>query len=98
MNLRDAFDTLRHDEAARAPRFEKMWRPSPGASRHPLPRERVFAFAAMLLIIVTAVFFVRRPEPPRPSITAWKAPTDFLLATPGRELLQKTPELRGRYQ
>ena len=93
MNLRDAFDTLRHDEAARAPRFEKMWRVRP--ERRLVPK---LAFAAMLLIIVTAVFFVRRPEPPRPSITAWKAPTDFLLATPGRELLQKTPELRGRYQ
>ena len=93
MNLRDAFDTLRHDEAARAPRFEKMWRAR--RERRVVPK---LAFAAMLLIIVTAVFFVRRPEPPRPSITAWKAPTDFLLATPGRELLQKTPELRGRYQ
>ena len=92
MNLRDAFDTLRHDEAARAPHFEKMWRARPER------RAPKLAFAAMLLIIVTAVFFVRRPEPPRPSITAWKAPTDFLLATPGRELLQKTPELRGRYQ
>ena len=93
MNLRDAFDTLRHDEAARAPRFETMWRVKP--KRRLVPK---LAFAAMFLIIVTAVFFVRRPEPPRPSISAWKAPTDFLLATPGRELLQKTPELRGRYQ
>jgi hypothetical protein len=57
-----------------------------------------FAFATLLLIVllVSVIPFVRRSEPrPQPSITAWKAPTDFLLATPGRELLQSTPELRG---
>ncbi|HYS55429.1 MAG TPA: hypothetical protein VER58_16855 [Thermoanaerobaculia bacterium] len=93
MNLHDAFVTLRREEAARAPRFDRMWHARP--QRRLVPR---FAFATMLLIVVALFFVVRRPEPPRPSISAWKAPTDFLLATPGRELLQRTPELRGRYQ
>ena len=88
MNLRDAFGTLRQQEEASAPRFDRMWRAR--APRSLTPR---LAFAAMVLITVAVLVF--RPEKPQPSITAWKAPTDFLLQTPGRELLQSTPELRG---
>jgi len=93
MNLRDAFGTLRSEDAARAPRFDRMWRLR--TQRRGIPK---LAFAAMLLVIVATIFVVRRPEPTRPSISAWKAPTDFLLATPGRELLKQTPELRGTYR
>ncbi|MDQ6802611.1 MAG: hypothetical protein M3041_17525 [Acidobacteriota bacterium] len=88
MNLRDAFGALRQEEAASAPRFDRMWRAR--APRSFIPR---LAFAAMLLITVAVLVF--RPEKPQPSITAWKAPTDFLLQTPGRELLQSTPDMRG---
>ncbi len=88
MNLRDAFGALRQQEAASAPRFDRMWRAR--APRSLTPR---LAFAAMVLITVAVVVF--RPEKTQPSITAWKAPTDFLLQTPGRELLQSTPELKG---
>jgi hypothetical protein len=90
MNLRDAFGALRRQEAASAPRFDRMRRAR--APRSLTPR---LAFAAMVLITVAVVVF--RPEKPQPSITAWKAPTDFLLQTPGRELLQSTPELRGNH-
>ena len=86
--LRDAFAQLRQSERAAAPRFDRMWRAR--APRSFMPR---LAFAAMLLILVGVLVF--RSEKPQPSITAWKAPTDFLLQTPGRELLQSTPELRG---
>jgi hypothetical protein len=85
MNLREAFETLRQQEAGSAPRFDRMWHAR--AQRSFTPR---LAFAAMVLIIVAVLAF--RPEKPQPSITAWKAPTDFLLQTPGRELLQSTPE------
>jgi hypothetical protein len=85
MNLREAFETLRQQEAGSAPRFDRMWHAR--APRSFTPR---LAFAAMVLIIVAVLAL--RPEKPQPSITAWKAPTDFLLQTPGRELLQSTPE------
>jgi hypothetical protein len=85
MNLRDAFETLRQQEAASVPRFDRMWHARPARSFTPR-----LAFAAMVLIIVAVLAL--RPEKPQPSITAWKAPTDFLLQTPGRELLQSTPE------
>ncbi len=90
--LRDAFHELRRSEANLAPRFDRIWR---STAPHILaPR---FAFAAVFLIVIALSLFplVRRTERMQPSITAWKAPTDFLLATPGRELLQSTPELRG---
>lgn len=92
MNLRDAFGTLRAQEAASAPRFDRMWRAR--APRSLTPR---LAFAAMLLVTVAVLVF-RPPEKPRPSITEWKAPTDFLLQTPGRELLTSVPDLKGSRQ
>jgi len=33
---------------------------------------------------------LRHRTPPTQSITTWRAPTDFLLETPGRELLKGT--------
>ena len=91
MNLQQAFDRLRQQEAASAPRFDRMRRPR--ARRSLTPR---LAFAAMVLI--TAAVLVFQPQKPQPSITAWKAPTDFLLQTPGRELLTSTPDLKGTRQ
>lgn len=88
--LREAFAQLRRGEVASAPRFAALWQPRPRGAL--LPR---LALAALLLIVVTASLspLLRRQQ--QPSISAWKAPTDFLLATPGRELLQSTPDLRG---
>jgi negative regulator of sigma E activity len=91
MNLQQAFDALRQQEAASAPRFDRMRRAR--APRSLAPR---LAFAAMVLITVAVIVF--RPQKPQPSITAWKAPTDFLLQTPGRELLTSVPDLKGSPQ
>jgi hypothetical protein len=91
MHLKQSFDALRQQEAASAPRFDRMWHAR--APRSLTPR---LAFAAMLLI--TAAVLVFRPQKPQPSITAWKAPTDFLLQTPGRELLTSIPDLKGSRQ
>ena len=87
-SLRDAFAELRAQETARAPRFDRLWRPP--AARRPLV---AWTFAVMILIVASLMLWPRRSE--KPSITAWHAPTDFLLATPGRELLQSTPDLGG---
>ena len=54
------------------------------------------AFAVVLLIVLALVMIPRRP--PQPSISAWRAPTDFLLQTPGRELLQSVPDMKGTRQ
>jgi hypothetical protein len=88
--LRDAFAELRRTETARVPAF----RPALGRrGRRPYIQ---LAFAVVLLIVLAVVMIPRRP--PRPSISAWRAPTDFLLQTPGRELLNSVPDLKGTRQ
>ena len=87
-HLRDAFAELRNAEAANVPRFAARAR-----------RRRPFAslaFAIVAIIVLAIVMIPRRP--PAPSITRWKAPTDFLLQTPGSELLSSTPDLKGTRQ
>jgi hypothetical protein len=86
--LRDAFAELRRAETARVPAFRIR-------DRRPKPYLRL-AFAALLLIVLAVVMIPRRP--PQPSISAWRAPTDFLLQTPGRELLSSVPDLKGTRQ
>ena len=86
--LREAFAELRRAEAAHVPRFVA------GRRRRPYT---ALAFAAVVLLIVLIVAIIPR-RPPAPSITTWKAPTDFLLQTPGHELLQSVPDLKGTRQ
>ena len=87
--LRNAFVELRRVEAARVPSFQLPGR----RRRRPYTQ---FAFAVVLLIVLAVVMIPRHP--PQPSLSAWRAPTDFLLQTPGRELLQSVPDLKGARQ
>jgi len=98
-NLRERFASLRRADAASAPRFERVI----GIAR---PRSngaawRVAITACLLMVAVGAV--VVRGSHPReapttrasaPTLADWRAPTDFLLDTPGRELLQTIPDFR----
>jgi hypothetical protein len=96
-DLRAAFASMRHEDAARAPTFEAV---VTAASRGAAKRRRPWLVpaltgtvaAAALVVAITAV--VRRPEPRVPaarSIDEWTAPTDFLLETPGRDFLGSVP-------
>jgi hypothetical protein len=90
VNLQEAFAELRRQESTGAPRFEQLWRP-----RSPRRRAPIASLAFATLILIVAVFLTLRPHPQRPSITAWRPPTDFLLNTPGRELIHNLPDLKG---
>ncbi|HEY6842820.1 MAG TPA: hypothetical protein VI391_01530 [Thermoanaerobaculia bacterium] len=91
-SLRNAFAELRRVEAAKIPPFR-------AAGQARLPVLHRYAFAAIVLLIVIGVALLpHRSAPPQPSITAWRAPTDFLLQTPGRELLNSVPDLKGKRQ
>jgi hypothetical protein len=93
----------RRDEAA-APGFERVvHRPARGGAGAGGGR-RVPAAAGLLLLVLAVAGIVWRQLPgpaPSPASSAdrptlsgsatWKAPTDFLLAVPGRELLDSTP-------
>jgi hypothetical protein len=91
-NLHQAFDALRRFEGTHAPRFEQLWRPRPARRSH-----SSVALAILLLVGITLVVTLHRPQP-RPVISAWCAPTDFLLKTPGQELLHSLPDLKGKTQ
>ncbi len=94
-DLRDAFARLRESEMRSAPRFavhEKR-------RRRLVPR---LAIAALLLVLTLAGAYVarrtqQRPVPPaNVTLSTWRAPTDFLLQTPGSELLDSTPRLESQ--
>ncbi len=87
----------RRDEAA-APGFERVaHRPARAGAAG--GGWRVPATAGVLLLAIVVAGLVwrlhsgpapsRSPEPP--TFATWKAPTDFLLAVPGGELLDSTP-------
>ena len=93
--LRRRFAVLRREEEQQAPEFATLWMTRagtrPGCGRW-------IAAPACALIALLALFWMRSAQR-RPdnktvaSITEWKAPTDFLLETPGRELLRTVPEI-----
>ncbi|HEY8130290.1 MAG TPA: hypothetical protein VII12_00235 [Thermoanaerobaculia bacterium] len=87
--LRQAFAELRREEAAHVPPFRVDGR----RGRWPATR---LAFALLVLMIVAMIF--RHHNTPQPSIAEWRAPTDFLLKTPGQELLTSVPHLKGTMQ
>ena len=94
-DLHARFEELREEERASAPRFSVH--PPRRISRRPL------LALAVLLLIVVAVFYPRRPQPFTASdraaaraIADWHAPTDFLLRTPGSELLDSTPSIPSK--
>ena len=93
--LRDRFAVLRREERESVPEFASLWR---SRVRAPRGKVRWVVAAACVLIVLAAVLRPRSgkrgPEGvPVASITEWRAPTDFLLETPGRELLRTVPEI-----
>lgn len=90
--LKALFDELSRVRDASRPPYV---RPVPAPARRSAWQRTSFrlpSLAAALLIAATATFLLvkraRRSKPSPPTIAEWSAPTDFLLQTPGRELLQ----------
>lgn len=94
-DLRDAFARLRESDLRHTPRFRMP-------CARPRPRTRMIPAIAvtLLLVALTLAYLIRRPERPDHSIavqtpiSAWRAPTDFLLRTPGSELTSSVPTIR----
>lgn len=95
-DLRERFAQLRAEERGGIPAYAVRTR-----SRKRRVAWQLIAAPAVLLIIVILIFAVR----PRPttfsdsdravarSVAAWHPPTDFLLRTPGSEMLTTTPRI-----
>lgn len=101
--LRELFSILRSEDEAHAPPF--MAEQGRRRNGPPLPSGWRLAAASVFAATVLAALVWLRQGPPRIagvpgrgpvpviSITEWKPPTDFLLNTPGREILRTAPVL-----
>lgn len=91
--LREMFAQLKAEERAHVPPFRTL---TPRAKPQPtwLPRVAVAAVIALIALVLT-----RPDRPPRNTslhmvnlgTTVWRSPTDFLLTTPGSELMRTVP-------
>ena len=90
-DLRELFHRLREEELPVA-RFQL-----PAGNRQPATGNRWRAFAVVALLAIVIAFSVHHRRPPvTESIVTWKAPTDFLLRTPGSEILSTVPRIPER--
>jgi hypothetical protein len=102
-DLEQAFAALRRQEESTGPSFAALWRAAEERRRSRLEGPwrplLLAAAAASLLIILLALWRVRPGAPPSlpaagiPTLSQWRPATDFLLQTPGRELLGEVPAL-----
>jgi hypothetical protein len=97
VDLREAFAALRREDADLAPPFRA---PASGPVARTRRRARtlraLLATGALAASMVVGLWTWRRgtpAPPPTVSMEVWIAPTDFLLSTPGRELLHSVPRL-----
>ena len=94
------FADLRRADAAATPPFRRLLeRSRTGKIRGRASLFRVAAPTALAAVAVLAALLLRTParkpaegSPPL-SLAQWISPTDFLLRTPGRELLDQPPAL-----
>jgi hypothetical protein len=93
--LREVFADLRREETAGVPQFNRLWHGRRGGR---LSTQFAFALLLLAIVAVSVIPIVRRHHTPQSSITEWRAPTDFLLKTPGQELLTSVPDLKGTTQ
>ena len=105
MNLRERFEELRGEERAVVPRFQWRTGASPvrrGTGEGARPPLALVA-CVLLVFIATAMLFVQREKgftaddrTAARAIAEWRPSTDFLLRTPGRELLTTTPSIPSK--
>jgi len=104
-DLRERFAALRRREEADAPAFaDSGFTAGRASGREPVRVRLQVALAgaaACLLTVAGAGLWMRTGwhspragrDKPVVSVLEWKSPTDFLLETPGRELLRTVPRI-----
>jgi hypothetical protein len=97
-DLRDLFARLRESDRRLAPDCERLLQ----RARRQSPPRLALAGAGLAVAVMAAALLVMTRLADKPdgdavtssiptSITYWRAPTDFLLDTPGRDLLRTIP-------
>jgi hypothetical protein len=101
-DLQEYFAALRREEESLVPPLSSLSRTANGRGRRKRTRRLIVAIACLATMIAAAVWLLPGSRLPHgqlnqrrgqavASITSWKPATDFLLNTPGRELLQGVP-------
>jgi hypothetical protein len=93
------FGAARRADESAAPELEKLLERS--RTRRPTSAGRRITYAAAIACLVTvAILLVRdgarrriAPAAETPQLADWQSPTDFLLDTPGSDLLTELPTL-----
>ncbi len=102
--LRRRLRELRRADEVSAPRFHELLsrRRHAEFGRRRAPAMRLVASIAAVGALAVALTLLSPPRPVKraaaatPSLRGWSAPTDFLLETPGKKLLDSTPRIGGR--
>jgi hypothetical protein len=93
-DLRERFAAMRRGEEAGAPPIDRLLaRARSGGEARRLAGPGLAIAAAAAVLMALALLPRREPPPPSPVplLTEWRSPTDFLLQTPGREILDTLP-------
>jgi hypothetical protein len=94
-DLRERFARLRAEEQSVVPRFE----PEPRLRRRRVGWRLITATAVLLLAVFITTIRIRptrfsdSDRAAARSVADWHPPTDFLLRTPGGEMLSTTPRI-----
>jgi hypothetical protein len=97
-DLKERFGDLRREAAARTPSFHATLA-AVKARRRAAPRHRALWLGGAVAVSAVLVFLLARRGQPGARMAIdlasarWHAPTDFLLALPGEELLRTVPRL-----
>lgn len=96
--LQEAFAELRREDTDQVPSFAAVVEGGATPRRPPNPLRGEALAAGLLVASLVVGLVVRRPPPPPPpaAALAWTAPTDFLLRTPGIEVLESVPHFAPR--
>lgn len=100
--LRNAFDALRRETQASDPSFASLTAPHALEAQRWRRRRRRIAIMAAAIIAGAFIWHPRANNEPDferftaltgidPGQVTWRAPSDFLLEVPGRDLLRKVP-------
>jgi len=103
-DLHEIFAAVRREEEAHVPSISMLLPTAHEYGRRRLSGKLAAAATCLATLIAAAVWLLPGPRVARDdsnrgreqaaaSITSWKPATDFLLDTPGRELLQGVPDI-----
>lgn len=92
-DLRERFRALRTEDQAAAPALDGSLARAHGGgdARRLAPYAVALAAAAVLVVVALLPGRDGARTSPVPSLTDWRSPTDFLLRSPGREILDTLP-------